>query len=109
MLPGVDSSINFGLRPMFRGLLPGDLGSGKHRCFDFIYCNRAVCIGENPIGAAFQGIFHVTAAILLGKGNLRLVVGEFLHGGSLQFSVQACAFIGAVKSGKTAVYAAGTQ
>ena len=87
VLSGIDGGIHFGLGPVLRGLLPGDLFCRQKGGFDFVHGDQTLHIGKNTVSPALQRIIYTTAAILLGEGNLRRIVGKFFDRGSLQFSM----------------------
>ena len=58
------------------------------------------------ISAAFQRKFNFFIRKNTAKKYLRGVIGMFFYSGALQFAVDACALIGAVKAGKAVVNAA---
>ena len=105
----VDGGVDLRLRPMLGELLAGDqlgrLGGG----FDLVNGGRAVCVGKNAVGAAFQRVVNAAYRILCPQRDLGFVVGVAFYRRLLQLAVQAGTLQCAVKARKSAVDAAGAQ
>ena len=109
VLQRVDGRIALRLRPMLGALLAGDQLRRQGRGFDLVDGPHAVAVGKQAVGAALQGVGDALAAKFLPQSHFGFIVRVGLYGGALQFAVQACALIGAVKAGKAAVNAAAAQ
>ena len=105
----INGSINLPLRPVLRGLFPGDGLRRKGGRFDFIHGNNAVCGGVDAIRPAFQRVLYLCGGVRLPQKDLSGIIGMFPDGSALQFAVQPCALIGPVEAAQTAVKAAGQQ
>ena len=106
MLCRINCCIHNSLCPVLRCKIRGDVCGRACGGLDLIHHGNTVRCGKNAIGAAFQRKFNFFIRKNTAKKYLRGVIGMFFYSGALQFAVDACALIGAVKAGKAVVNAA---
>ena len=108
VLQGVNGGVDKALGPVFGGVVFGDIRHRQGGGFDLLDHHDAVPC-EDTVRPSFQSIGDAVAGVFLAQGDLRLVIFVLFGGSALQAAVNAGAFVGPVKTGKTAVDAAGAQ
>ena len=109
VLHAVDKGVDLPLGPVFRRLLAGDGVGGQGGGLDLVDGDNAVRRGEDAVGPALDGVFHLRGGQGMAQRYLGGVVGVGGDGFLLQFAVQTGPLQRPVKTGEPVVDAAGAQ